>query len=139
MPQGELKLRMTLVAPPAGVLYSLQEKDAPVGAVMSDGKDLSLDFSVRVAPGPNGRRFLGPFVRPEGQRRFVYFRVGQLAGQADSCWSRRGKVWLEGFAPGQVEDAVASGRRLEARFAGSGKDGSPACASIKLPEGWKPL
>ena len=40
MPQGELKLRMTLVAPPAGVLYSLQEKDAPVGAVMSDGKDL---------------------------------------------------------------------------------------------------
>jgi hypothetical protein len=89
-----------------------------------------------VAPGSNGPRFLGPFVRREGPRRFVYFAVGKQAGQKDACWSRRGKVWLDTIPADQVAEAVGSGRRLEARFAGAGRDGGPACASIKLPGGW---
>ena len=140
MAEGELKLRMTLLKPPPGVRYSLQRGDDEIFMpVTSTGDDLSMDLSVKVAEGPQGPRFLGPFIRREGPRRFVYFRVGQLAGQADSPWTRRGKLWLEGFAPGQLEDALASGRTLEARFAGAGKDGSPVCAGIKLPEGWKTL
>jgi len=139
MLEEELRLRLTLTGPPAGVMYSLQEgDDRIVDARLCDGGDLSFDLLIRVAPGPQGPHFLGPYVRREGPRRFVYFRVGTLAGQMDSGWTRRGKVYLEGFAPGQLEDALAHGKRLEARFAGTGKDGSPVCASIKL-QGWRTL
>jgi hypothetical protein len=133
MAQGrELKLRLTLLAPPAGVLFSLQdEKSAPVAPVMSDGGDLSLDLAVRVDEGP---RWLGPFVRREGPRRFVYFAAGTSAGQHGSPWTRRGKVRLEGV-PSELLQAALAGRRLEAVMTGTARDGGPACATI--PVSWR--
>lgn len=90
-----LNLRITLVAPPAGVLYALQDGEEPVGQMLADGGGLSLEVSVRFVEDDKGVRYLGPFVKNQGGRRFVYFRVGALAGQHDSPWTRRGKVWLE--------------------------------------------
>lgn len=135
-----LNLRITLVAPPAGVLYSLQEgDDMPVGQVMSDGGDLSLDVSVRFVEDDKGVRYLGPFVKNQGGRRFVYFRIGTSAGQHDSPWSRRGKVWFEDLPEGLAREAARTGARLEARFAGTGKDGTPACATVRPIDGWRML
>lgn len=136
MTDQTLHLRITLVAPPAGVLYSLQDGEAPVGQVMSDGGDLSLDVSVRFVEDDKGVRYLGPFVKNQGGRRFVYFRVGTSAGQHDSPWTRRGKVWLEDLPVTLAREAAATGRRLEARFPGTGKDGSPSCATVRPIGGW---
>lgn len=136
MTERTLNLRITLVAPPAGVLYALQDGEEPVGQMMADGGDLSLDVSVRFVEDGKGVRYLGPFVKNQGGRRFVYFRVGTSAGQHDSPWSRRGKVWLEDLPVALAREATATGRRLEARFSGTGRDGSPACATVRPIDGW---
>lgn len=132
-----LHLRITLVAPPAGVLYSLQKDDAPFDPAMSDGGDLSLDVTVSFVEDDRGVRYLGPFVKNQGGRRFVYYRVGTSAGQHDSPWSRRGKVWFEDLPVDLARQAAASGRRLEARFPGVAKDGGPSCATVRPIGGWR--
>lgn len=132
-----LHLRITLAAPPAGVLYSLQKDDAPVDAAMSDGGDLSLDVTVSFVEDDKGVRYLGPFVKNQGGRRFVYYRVGTSAGQHDSPWSRRGKVWFEDLPIGLAREAAATGRRLEARFPGVARDGGPSCATVRPIGGWR--
>jgi hypothetical protein len=132
-----LTLRITLVAPPAGVLYALQDGEEPVGHVMADGGDLSLDVSVRFVEDDKGVRYLGPFVKNQGGRRFVYFRVGASAGQHGSPWTRRGKVWLEDIPLDLARAAAASGGVVAASFPGAGKDGSPSCATVRPIAGWR--
>lgn len=131
-----LHLRITLVAPPAGVLYALQDGETPVGQVLADGGDLSLDVTVRFVEDAKGVRYLGPFVKNQGGRRFVYYRVGTSAGQHDSPWSRRGKVWFEDLPDALAREAAATGRRLEARFPGVARDGGPSCATVRPIGGW---
>jgi hypothetical protein len=139
MPDPTLTLRVTLIAPPAGVWFSLQEGDAtPVQQVICTGADLTFDIPVRVAEGPKGLRFLGPYVRAEGQRRFVYYRSGRLAGQHDTPWTRRGKVFLTDIPEALVREAAASGRPLAASFPGTAKDGGPSCATVRPLDGWSP-
>ena len=138
MTDTEIKLRLTLVAPPRGVVFSLCDADnARVDPVLSDGSDLSLDVSVRLAEGPDGLRWLGPFVRREGPRRFVYFASGGQAIGSGAPFSRRGKVWLDDLAPDLAMRAAAAGQVVEARMAGSDRHGMPACASMKLLEPWR--
>jgi hypothetical protein len=137
MTDQPLHLRITLAAPPAGVMYALQKDDAPVDQQLSDGGDLSLDVSVRFVEDDKGVRYLGPFVKNQGGRRFVYFRVGTSAGQHDSPWSRRGKVWFEDLPVDLARQAATSGRRLEARFPGLAKDGTPSCATVRPLDGWR--
>lgn len=132
-----LHLRITLLAPPAGVLYSLQKDDAAFDPAMSDGGDLSLDVTVSFVEDEKGVRYLGPFVKNQGGRRFVYYRVGTSAGQHDSPWSRRGKVWFEDLPVDLAREAAATGRRLEARFPGVAKDGGPSCATVRPIGGWR--
>jgi len=136
MTDRPLILRITLIAPPAGVLFSLQEGDAaPVEAQRADGGDLAFEVTVRVAEGPKGLRFLGPFVRREGERRFVYLRVGKSAGDHGSPWERRVKVFITDIP----EDLVRAADRLAASFPGTMKDGTPVCATVKPVDGWRPI
>lgn len=125
MSERLVPLRLTLISPPRGVMFSLQHGDRDiVSPVMSTGEDLSLDLEVRLT---DDGRFLGPYVRREGPRRFVYFRAGQSAGQHGTQIDRRGKVWID-----EIPAALlATGKRLEGRMTGAAKDGGPACASIK--------
>jgi hypothetical protein len=133
-----LTLRITLIAPPAGVLFSLQEGDAtPVAAQRADGGDLTFAVTVRVGEGPKGPRFLGPFVRREGERRFVYLRVGRLAGDAGSPWDRRVKLFVTDIPADRVEAALRDGIALAASFPGTMKDGTPVCATVKPVDGWR--
>jgi hypothetical protein len=133
----ELALRITVLDPPPGVTFCLQRgKTDLVPPAASTSNSLSFDFSVRVrqdsSRAPN---FLGPFTQGPPQARFVYVNSGTLAGQADSCWTRRGKVPLSGLSWELIEQAIASNSALEARIAGTAKDGGPACATVPLLDG----
>jgi hypothetical protein len=71
-------------------------------------------------------------------QRFVYIGIGTFAGPADSCWSRRLKVPLTGVTCTMVDGAFAVAEMVvETRVRGSGRDGSPSCATVKPFDGWK--
>jgi len=133
----ELPLRITLIAPPAGVQFCLQRgSDELIGEVESTGADLSFDLSVRVDGklADGSPRFLGPFTQGPPTSRFVYIRCGTSAGQWGSPWTRRAKIPLTGI----TWPLIRKGTRLEARYAGTAKDGGPSCATVPLLDGgWR--
>ena len=130
-----IRLRLTIEDPVPGVAYSLQNKKSePVGMVVAGDRPLSLDVPVNVAPGP---RFLGEFVRSEGQaRRFVYIAIGSQAGDSSSPWNRRAKIDIHDLPAELLENALA-GRVVEARLPGRDKGGGPACATLRPLGSWK--
>jgi hypothetical protein len=129
--QVEIPLRIVIENPVAGVAHSLQSKEGhPLDARRAKaGEPLSFDFPVRVAPGP---KFFGDQVRREGAvRRFVYIRVGQPAGDHGSPWSRRMKIDIHDL-PGELLDRAMAGEgTIEIRVDGTGRDGTPACATVR--------
>lgn len=140
MPQ-ELPLRITLLQPPPGVTFRLQRGKAELVAPTQSAADqISFDLTVRVgAPQANGApNFLGPCTQGPPQDRFVYINSGTLAGEADSCWTRRAKVKLAGITQALIAAALATpGAVIAARIAGKAKDGGPACATAPLlGDGW---
>lgn len=128
--QIPLPFRIVVAQPVIGVLHSLQAKDGqPLDPKLSRaGEALHFDFPVRVAPGP---KFLGDQVRREGpERRFVYVRIGQAAGDPASPWSRRMKIDIHDIDPALLARA-AEGGIVEILVQGTGKDGTPACATVR--------
>jgi len=125
-----IHLRITIAQPVIGVLHSLQAKDgSPLGPKVSrEGEPLSFDFTVLVAPGP---RFFGDQVCREGPvRRFVYIRIGQLAGDPSSPWSRRMKIDIHDIDPDLIDRAAKSGGAIETTVIGTARDGTPGCATL---------
>jgi hypothetical protein len=140
--QAELELtcRILLEAPPAGVDYALQKGRGSVYETVqtqrSRGKDLIFEFTVQVrnATSDTALDFAGPYVQgPRGQR-FVYLDIGTYAGQTDTPWSRRLKIPLTGIPSAALRPASGV---LEARVPGTGRDGSPTCATVKPFDGWE--
>jgi hypothetical protein len=134
-PQTEIRIRLVVENPVPRVFHSLQDKaSSPVDTKQSeDGAPLAFDFSIRIAEGP---KFYGEQVRSEGpERRFVYIAVGSQAGQHVCDWSRRMKIDIHDI-PQALLDKAAKGAVLEGRLNGTGKDGTPACATIK-DVGWR--
>jgi len=122
--------RIVIKQPVPGVLYSLQSKDGnPLDPKASrKGEALTFDFPVNVAPGP---KLSGDQVRREGPaRRFVYLRIGQLAGDTSSPWSRRMKIDIHDIGSALLERAAAAGATVELMVTGTGADGTPACATV---------
>jgi hypothetical protein len=137
-----LPLRITLIKPPPGVPFCLQQgKDDLVPPSSESGEIISFDFTVNIAndrsEGPP--KFRGPYVQGPTAGRFIYVNSGTYAGHSDSCWSRRAKVPLSGITWDLIEEALSkSSAVLEARIAGTAGDGGPACATVQLLEGgWK--
>ena len=137
----ELPLRIVVVAPPVGVMFALQRgKSELLTQTIATGDDLQFDFVVRAGgreeEWPN---FLGPFVQGPRGGRFIYVNSGTCAGQTDSCWTRRAKIPLKGVGWNLIDRALARpGSLLEARIAGKGRDGGPACATVPLlGERWR--
>lgn len=143
--QTVVAFRIVVEQPVEGVVHSLQAKDGqPLDPKQSrGGKPLVFDFPVRVAPGPpsSGPQSSGPQssrpklsgdqVRREGpDRRFVYVCIGQLAGDAASPWSRRMKIDIHDVGSDLLDRAARSGGIVETRVAGTGADGTPACATL---------
>lgn len=129
--ETEITLRIVIDQPVIGVRHSLQAKDdLPLDPKASHGGEaLVFDFPVRVGPGP---KFLGDQVRREGaDRRFVYIRIGQLAGEASSPWSRRMKIDIHDIGEDLLERAAQSGGVIETTVIGTARDGTPACATVR--------
>ncbi|MEI9905607.1 MAG: DUF5990 family protein [Asticcacaulis sp.] len=127
-----MKLRLTIDDPVPGVLYSLQDKGSmPVGPVRAGVAPLSFDVDVTLKDGKLG----GPFVRREGkERRFVYIALGRSAGDpGEAALNRRAKIDVHDI-PADLLDAAAL---LECHLPGRGKDGTPACATVRTKDGWR--
>ena len=130
--QHAIAMRIVIERPVVGVLHSLQDKDGgPLDPKASvSGEPLLFDFTIRVGPGP---KFFGDQVRREGpERRFVYIRIGDLAGDRASPWSRRMKIDIHDLAPDLLDAAARDGGRIALWVNGTGKDGTPACATVAV-------
>jgi hypothetical protein len=142
--ETELRLRIVLVAPPAGVDFGIQEgKGSAYKTIQkqrSRDADLTLEFTLTVKDNredglPN---FLGPLAQGPTTGRFIYIDIGKLAGQSGSSWERRIKVPLGDITWEMIGKASSDPKLiLEARLPGTGKDGGPSCATVKPTEGWK--
>lgn len=123
-------LRLIIDDPVPGVRYSLQKDDLPFEPRTAGDGPLSFDAPVTLHP---DGRMTGPFVRREGpRRRFVYIRIGTSAGDHASLWSRRAKIDIHDI-PAAL---LTSGAVLEVHLPGRGKDGSPACATVRRLGAW---
>ena len=126
----EIRMRIVIDEPVEGVAHSLQSKDGgPLDPQCSKaGEPLAFDLAIRVGPGP---KFFGDQVRREGpERRFVYVRIGQMAGDPGSPWTRRMKIDIHDIGQDML-DRAAQGGVIETRVCGTGRDGTPACATVK--------
>ena len=124
-------LRLTIPDPVPGLHYSLQDpKNLPVDIRASS--DAALIFDVPVTLRPDGR-LAGPFVRREGsERRFVYIAVAGQAGRTNTPLSRRAKIDVHDIPP----DLLKPGAVIATTLPGRGKDGSPACATVRPLSPW---
>ncbi|THD34775.1 MAG: hypothetical protein E7773_14020 [Sphingomonas sp.] len=130
--QTEIRFRIVIEQPVPGVRHSLQTGDTGVldPKESKAGEPLTFDFPVRVAPGP---KFFGDQVRREGPvRRFVYIRIGQSAGDHGSEWTRRMKIDVQDTPQELLDRAMAGEGAVELTVGGTGKDGTPACATVKV-------
>jgi hypothetical protein len=139
----EVRIRLVLVDPPAGVDYGIQSGAGNTYEtlfVQQRGRDdVVFEFAMPVADtrkdgGPN---FLGPFAQGTPTGRFVYIDVGTCAGQQATPWSRRMKVPLSAITWPLVRMAMKSGGLLEAKIPGTAKDGGPNCATVRLTGDWR--
>lgn len=131
----ELPLRITLVDPPAGVMFCLQSgRDQLVDVTRASGAPISYELSVRVRAHKDGSpNFLGEFVQGTPADRFIYVNSGRRAGDPGTGWDRRAKIKLQGITWKMIEQVHASpGAILEARIAGRADDGGPCCATVPL-------
>jgi len=130
--QSEIRMRIVIEHPVPGVLHSLQTGDTGVLDPKRSraGEPLSFDFPVRIAPGP---KFFGDQVRREGPvRRFVYIRIGTAAGDHASKWTRRMKIDIHDTPHALLDRAMAGEGAVELTIDGTGEDGTPACATVKV-------
>lgn len=126
-------LRLIIDDPVPGVRYSLQKDDMPFEPRTAGEGPLAFELPITLQP---DGRMTGPFVRREGPvRRFVYIRIGISAGDHAAAWSRRAKIDIHDI-PGALPVPNA---RLEVHLPGRGKDGSPACATVRPVGGWQPV
>jgi hypothetical protein len=131
---AEIRLRLTIDDPVPGVRYSLQFDDMPFQPVTAG--DGPLSFEVPITLHDDGR-MTGPFVRREGKvRRFVYIRIGQSAGDHDTPLNRRAKIDIHDI-PSALLDHGRGGAVLEVGLPGRGKDGTPACATVRPVRAWR--
>ena len=139
VPPDLIRLRISVVDPPAGVRFMVQKGRSELVPPI-DGAAASpvFEFTVRVERQRSGApNFLGPFTQGPVSARFVYVKSGTRAGQAESCWSRRAKVPLTTIEWPLIERALSIGGYLETEFDGTGRDGGPTCATVRLRSGWR--
>jgi len=130
-----LQLHITLQTPPAGVAFSLQKghgHDFEIEQVqLSNGGDLHFNLEINVKDG-DIPSFTGPYVEGPTGGKFVYIRVGILAGQ-ETGYERRIKIPLSGITREMIAKAT---KGIETVIPGTAKDGTPTCATVKPFAGW---
>jgi hypothetical protein len=135
--EAELRLCIVLEKPPTGVDFGLQEGKGhaykTIQTQRSKGGDLTFACTVTVKDNrkdglPN---FLGPLTQGPPTDRFLYFDIGQFAGQEDCPWNRRLKIPLGGITWEMIRQVSADPKlSLHTRVPGTGKRGGPMCAKL---------
>lgn len=140
-----LSLRIRLFNPPLGVAFGLQEGSGhtytTVQTQQTDAPRL-LQFTCTVQLRHQDRSrppvFSGPAVQGPAAAQFVYLDIGTSAGQVGSVWSRRLKIPLTGISWESIDQLSANPAfQLLTEVAGTGKDGGPACGTVKPFGGWQ--
>lgn len=132
----EIRVRLTIDDPVPDVRYSLQKDDMPFEPVTAGDGPISFDVPITLH---DDGRMTGPFVRREGkERRFVYIRIGIAAGDHATTLNRRAKIDVHDI-PRDLLDQARAGAALEVGLPGRGKDGTPACATVRPIRGWRPV
>src|SRR5262249_36066157 len=122
--EQQLKMRIILQKPPAGVDFGLQKGKGSdyetIQTQRSSTHDLSFEFSLKIRPGTDVIPvFTGPFAQGPADARFVYIDIGTYAGQTNTQWSRRLKIPLSGITWQTVNEVSSnSSMILEAQVAG---------------------
>lgn len=140
----ELSLRIVVQNPPTGVDFGLQQGHGraytTIQTQRSNAQDLHFNLTITVKRTENNDllpSFQGLFVQGPANARFIYLDIGTAAGQADSVWSRRLKIPLQGISWEMINQLQANANiLLEARIPGTGKDGGPTCGTVKPFSGW---
>ncbi len=136
-----LRLRIIVVDPPQNIQWALQlDRDDIVKPTTNTKNRISFEFSIDVVEDSSsaGFRLRGPAVQGRPGGRFVYLRMGAYAGQVGAPAGWRAKVGLEGITRELLEELKAKRSGvLEVQFAGTGRNGAPACATLPLQgKGW---
>jgi hypothetical protein len=130
-----LALRIVVVGAPPGVAFAVQRgRDGLVPPARVSRDEIAFEVMVEVSRADDGSpRILGPFAHGPPADRFLYLASGMRAGQLDSRWTRRAKVKTSGITRSLVDEVLAApGAVLEARIAGTARDGGPCCATVPL-------
>ncbi len=140
----ELSLHIILEKPTPGVDFGLQKgsgnKYETIQIQRTNSDDLHFYLTVTVK-GDRQKdtlpRFSSPFIQGPYMGNFIYLDIGVLAGQI-SPWNRRLKIPMAGIT-WEVIDQLNAGKLhgLETYVAGTAKDGSPNCATVKPFNGWQ--
>lgn len=140
--RSTIRLRIVVTDPVPGVALALQsgrfDLVAPTSVTASAVTfECAVEACQPVAGGPVV--CYGPFTQGPPTERFVYVTVGTRAGQPNSPYERRAKIPLAGITPALFHHAVTDpGSVLEVRVGGRGRDGSPVCATVRLPaDAWR--
>ncbi len=140
----EIKLQIVLCKPTPGVVFGLQKGAGnnyqTVQKQQASSGDLCFDFAIKIK-GDNKKdespKFSGDFAQGPSGSKFIYLDIGTAAGQIGSPWSRRLKVPLTGITWNEIDSlAHHPASFLKTLVAGTGKDGSPNCATVKPFNGW---
>lgn len=133
----ELRLRIVLTDPPAGVDYALQSgsgsKYENAGKQVSGQDDLVFNLSVKLKPDKDEQiDFAVPFVQGGKGERFIYIMIGTYAGNAGSVWARRLKGTIKRYFIRNGEQILAHNEvLLEMHVPGTWRDAGPGCATVK--------
>ena len=137
----ELPIRVTVIKPPPGVTFAMQRgKDELLPPSKVSSKSLVFDLSIRVSERKAGGapNMLGPYAQGKPDDRFLYLNSGTMAGQENSCWTRRAKIKTGGINWQLIEETFATpGAVLEVQIDGQAKDGGPCCATVPLVKTWE--
>ena len=144
MPES-LPIRIVLLAPPAGVPWALQVGKAAASTlvgpavVTQDRVVLATTLSLAGVDSAGQPVLRGPAVQGPAGGRFIYANSGLRAGDTASGFDRRAKIPLATITPALLAEwRRTPGAWLEARVAGTGRDGGPACATVALLDGgWR--
>jgi hypothetical protein len=131
--------QVRVMNPVPGCAYALQRRDGGIDQVQLAGQEaLTFTTSITLKLARDGT--LDPAgLHASGPRRgrFLYINSGTMAGQADSCWTRRAKVSLESLVAAVPPSYDVMPPLIETAIPGRAKDGGPVCASVMLLAPWK--
>jgi len=139
-----LPLRIIVQKPPAGLDYGLQKGSGSqyetVQIQRADGGDVEFCLEVELKNDSQAKgepRFGGPFIQGPPLGRFIYIDIGQYAGQA-GAFGGRIKIAFSDISWDIIGRLTADSLALlETTIPGTGKNGAPACATVKPFDGWR--